>query len=618
MDTRPAANPVAPVTPLAGDRFVRDLPASPRVLLAECGNRTVLEPERYLCLTDVPEYRLHRYGTTPEVDAAIDELAVALPRLPDRPEATPSLSPLARVLLDALVAANQRAPMPFIEAREPTRLRHPDSGLVEAALKRLAERAAEHGSITARSLAERYGPAGVELFAAWRRVVPVRRGLQWLLRRAHLPIVPRDLDLPPTRAEIDACLVDQPAALDRMVELSSIPATMPLITAAAGLVEDGVFAGLGAVCVQHLLGTQVALFSTLVAKGLRPERTEIVGVPYSTNFVTEQALRRLGFTVSTPRLGPDGDVEAAVGGAVRAALARALGRCRSASEAILVVDDGGKATRAIHAELADEAHRFRVVEQTTRGITEVAALSRCRVPVVDVARSLLKRHESTKIGEEVSAAAARWLARLSMPGVHGRPVLVVGFGMIGRGVAARLSARGASVTVYEVAADKREEARHGGLRVEEDWGRALEEKHLVVGCTGQRIIGRDDLPRLSHETVLASASSRNVEIDMRLGTEPGVSQQVIATAGPGDDRYWTWLWRTRDRDLVVLHNGFPLNFDGAVETGTPESIQQTRAIMLLGAAQAAQSHEPGLLPLDPGRQQALARLAAELLGPSTG
>jgi hypothetical protein len=101
---------------------------------------------------------------------------------------------------------------------------------------------------------------------------------------------------------------------------------------------------------------------------------------------------------------------------------------------------------------------------------------------------------------------------------------------------------------------------------------------------------------------------------MSLGTDAGVSRRVIATAGPGDDRYWTWLWRCRDRDLVVLHNGFPLNFNGAVETGTLESIQQTRAIMLLGAAQAVGCREPGLHPLARELQQALAGAIASSSG----
>ena len=40
------------------------------------------------------------------------------------------------------------------------------------------------------------------------------------------------------------------------------------------------------------------------------------------------------------------------------------------------VDAGlGKATVALHKRYRDAVHRFRIVEQTTRGITEVASLA---------------------------------------------------------------------------------------------------------------------------------------------------------------------------------------------------------------------------------------------------
>jgi S-adenosylhomocysteine hydrolase len=231
--------------------------------------------------------------------------------------------------------------------------------------------------------------------------------------------------------------------------------------------------------------------------------------------------------------------------------------------------------------------------------------------VIDVARSALKRHESETIGREIADAIEVWLSRTSLPALRGRRALVVGHGMIGSGVARALAARGALVGVFDASPARRGEAREAGFEVADVLSAALPGRHVVVGCTGHRTLGWDEVSRLDDGTVIASASSRQIEIDMTIAARPGVRAQVIANAGPGDDRYLTWLWRVGERSVVVLSNGFPLNFNGAVETGMRDSIQKTRALMLLGAAQAAQTTTPGLHALSREMQEKLRALAGD-------
>jgi hypothetical protein len=61
-----------------------------------------------------------------------------------------------------------------------------------------------------------------------------------------------------------------------------------------------------------------------------------------------------------------------------------------------------------------------------------------------------------------------------------------------------------------------------------------------------------------------------------------------------------------NKDIVVLRNGFPVNFNGDYETGSHEDIQYTRASMMLAAAQALRATVPQLQPLELGPQQKLA------------
>lgn len=576
------------IIPLPGDGFKR----SSELL----ENRSVLYPGKYLSVTDIEDHGLARYGTSPVVDRAIDEIVAAGPRLDG---ASGVRSDLGALLLRALIATNRAAPMPFREGRDTSALREPKSGLLSTTLLEIAGAAAIDGDFSGTSMAEKHGEAGRELFTAWRAHVPEERDLDWVLARCKLPITSLDNFIPPTRAEVEAMSAE---SLARAVALSSIYLSMPAIDIAASLVPDGIFAGASAVCVQHVLGTQVALFAALENKGLEARRTQIIGAPYSTSFITQEALRARGYRVDTPRLTEGRELEDLAEELVTAALRVALKE--SAREKILILDDGGLVVRTIHRHFARDAQRFFAVEQTARGVTEIAALEPCLVPVVDVARSKLKRHESRKIGHEIASGIDRKLRRIGMKGVVDRKIFVIGYGMIGSGVALKLAEQGAVVSAFDTQPRRMDQAVRDGFRVES--GVAVEDKDVIIGCTGHRTMGRAEMARMKSRTVMASGSSRDIEIDMRLGASRAVRTMILAHEGPGDDRFLTRLWRFKDKDLIVLHNGFPINFSGGPNPTPPKSIQLTRAIMLLGAAQAIQTDAPGIHGLDLAQQDALA------------
>ena len=57
-----------------------------------------------------------------------------------------------------------------------------------------------------------------------------------------------------------------------------------------------------------------------------------------------------------------------------------------------------------------------------------------------------------------------------------------------------------------------------------------------------------------------------------------------------------------------MNGGFPVNFDGGVDTIPPEKIQLTRSLLFLGALQASQTREAGLHCLDDRNQHRLMEL----------
>ena len=589
--------PVMPVEPLNAELFGRILPERPVWALRAIRNWPILYPNSYLSTTDLTDYKLGVYGACPRIDASVDEIIARGIRL-NRPSpvAEAGLSGLAKLVLNGVREELASLPAIFnVEARD---LKGSGSALY-LSLQHLLAKVSAGTTFSRVSLQDAYGAPGLELYDALREKVPLRRGLQQVLGRCEPPMEPTYGHIPLTREEYEVTLAHDPSAADRMVEMAGIPEHLPMIDAAAEMIPDGTFTGVHFVGVQHLLATQVTMFDALVKKGLSPAKSELIGVPYSTNYVCQHAFRMRGFRVETPDVTDPNDVGAAVERAVVPALERAIARSKADGKPILILDDGGKISLAIHQHFAGEAHRFRLVEQTTRGITEINSLPKLLVSSVDVANAPLKSHEIEKIGDEVAYNIDILLGRISMMPLEGRRVTVMGYGRIGRGVAEALAARGAMVTVYDTDPARLAEAHAVGYRVANDKAAALSGHSLVVGCSGKRSITKDDLQHLDHEAVLVSASSRDVEIDLSINRNPDVLVVPLLAEGPGDRRFTTRVWRFPDKDIVVLRNGFPVNFNGALETGSFESIQATRAMMLLGAAQALRDPaEPKLRPLD--------------------
>lgn len=575
--------PVLVATPLPGGQVQRHLHQHPAWAFREAANWPFLYPGRYATAQDFFDFQIHK--RSPTIRAALDEIIARTGTVVRDPALLPpnalrnldpsTLSPMAGFLVVMMRPYDGNQTL---------------DGIFQRALHHLVANVGYGGTVVAGATLERAIPGGAAFFEACREAIPDRRGLQQVLHRAQLPIEPVDADTPLTREEAAAIRAFDPRILDAMVAQAPIPATLPHLEEAKALVADNAFADCHVVAVQHVLATNLTMFQALEHKGLDPKSTEVVGIPYSTNYVVEHAFRARGYTIDTPDVVDPNDITAAYEQAVEGALDRAVQRALVDGKPILLLDDGGKCASVAAKKYPQLAHLFRGVEQTTRGTTEIGNLAQAGTPVgfpvVDVARSPLKAHEMPTIGAQVAGEIEKLLAGVGLAEVKGRAVTVMGFGPIAKGTAAALQALGARVTVWDVDENKRKEAAllYDVPATREE---ALRGKSLLVGATGHRSITREDMDLLDHECVIASASSRDVEIDLSVNRDRDVETVPLLAAGRGDKRFLTRVWRFPQRDVVVLRNGFPLNFRGDYETGTNEDIQQTRALMFLAAAQAA-------------------------------
>lgn len=185
-----------------------------------------------------------------------------------------------------------------------------------------------------------------------------------------------------------------------------------------------------------------------------------------------------------------------------------------------------------------------------------------------------------------------WPAFSAVTGLalYGRSVLVVGFGPVGRGVAAQARSLGAAVSVVEIDPVRALEAHHYGFRdVTLDQGLAT--CSIVVTATGiEGVLSSDQLRLLRPNAILANVGHSNREIDV-----PWLEQQPHASVRPSIDRY-----TIDDRPVYLINRGSLVNLAPEAHGTMDEYFDPFAAIILRGLAWIADggaaTARPGLQP----------------------
>jgi adenosylhomocysteinase len=173
--------------------------------------------------------------------------------------------------------------------------------------------------------------------------------------------------------------------------------------------------------------------------------------------------------------------------------------------------------------------------------------------------------------------------------LHGKRVLVVGYGLVGRGLADSARAYGGAVTVAEVDPARRLEAQYAGYAVA-SLREAAESADVIVTATGvSGLVDRDVIERLPDGAFVLNASHINDEIDVaalrREGSEPVLPHLEAC--------------RVNGRSLYLVAGGAMANLV-AGGGDSINSFQVTLAVMTAGVAHIVSdgTHWPaGLHPL---------------------
>src|SRR5882762_1508934 len=182
----------------------------------------------------------------------------------------------------------------------------------------------------------------------------------------------------------------------------------------------------------------------------------------------------------------------------------------------LTMDDGADLITQLHGARADLLPQvIGGTEETTTGVVRLRAMEREGVlafPVIAVNDADTKHLFDNRYGTGQSTIDG--LLRATNILLAGRTVVVAGYGMCGRGVAARAHGMGAQVVVTEVEPMRALEAVMDGFPVM-PMANAAEVGEVFVTVTGNTsVIRSEHFARMRDGAILANSGHFNVEIDL--------------------------------------------------------------------------------------------------------
>jgi len=231
----------------------------------------------------------------------------------------------------------------------------------------------------------------------------------------------------------------------------------------------------------------------------------------------------------------------------------------------LTMDDGADLISQLHGARKDLlGDVIGGTEETTTGVIRLRAMEKEGVlafPVIAVNDADTKHLFDNRYGTGQSTIDG--ILRATNILLAGRTLVVAGYGMCGRGVAARAKGMGAHVIVTEVEPMRALEAVMDGFQVM-PMARAAEVGDVFVTVTGNTtVLSSDHFGRLKDGAILANSGHFNVEIDL---TTLGALARGRRTVRPFVDEFTL----QNGRRVYVLGEGRLINLTAA--EGHPAAV----------------------------------------------
>jgi adenosylhomocysteinase len=200
-----------------------------------------------------------------------------------------------------------------------------------------------------------------------------------------------------------------------------------------------------------------------------------------------------------------------------------------ASRPTITLDDGADLVSILHARGADPIGEVvGGTEETTTGVIKLrsmAARGQLRYPIVAVNDAVTKQLFDNRHGTGQSTMDG--IVRATNVLMAGMPVVVAGYGWVGKGIALRARGLGANVTVCEIEPVAALEACMDGFSVLPMKDAAKQGQVFVTATGSKNVVGEDHFKRMPDNALVANAGHYNVEIDVDALARIAVKRRVV-------------------------------------------------------------------------------------------
>jgi len=328
-------------------------------------------------------------------------------------------------------------------------------------------------------------------------------------------------------------------------EIKEIENQMPILCSyASNLSDSKPFDNKIFLIVLHFLKDLIIFLKKSEDLGLTPNKTYVFWKPYlyPHKYLIASHLRREGYNVY-----PLEELENVL---------KELNQ-ETIIEDIVVIEDGGYITPLLHKKFNNLLKRaIGAIEQTSRGIRNNKEIKSINIPILNVAESRFKATvEPPHVADAVVGNIKNFL---SFELLRGKEATLMGFGTIGKNIASSLKNNGINVTVYDPDFEKLSEAKEIPYNVEDVPERAVKDKFLIIGCSGETSIGEKEILNLKNNTYLVSASSDQREIGMPVLKSLQCNSEIIEW---DNKKIGTaYLIRGKNDWVKLIADGYPINF----------------------------------------------------------
>jgi adenosylhomocysteinase len=278
---------------------------------------------------------------------------------------------------------------------------------------------------------------------------------------------------------------------------------------------------------------------------------------------------------------------------------------------MVTMDDGGDLVTMLHQQRQDQLPEIiGGTEETTTGVIRLRSMEARGVlayPIVSVNSAMTKHLFDNRYGTGQSAIDG--ILRATNVLLAGRTVVVCGYGMCGRGVAARAKGMGADVVVTEVDPLPALEAAMDGFRVLPSTEAASQGDVFVTVTGNKHVLRAEHFELMKDGAILANAGHFNVELDLPSLSSMASSRRIVR-------REVEEFVLPGDRRIYVLAEGRLVNL--AAAEGHPASVMDmsfaNQALSVEWLVTGARSLEPRVYPVPDDIDKEVARLKLETMG----